>query len=56
VQYADIDEEIEKLRSKKVEITNRINMSRDFDEKEDLLLQVSAIQKQIDALERFKKK
>lgn len=56
VDYADIDEEIEKLRARKVEIVNRINMTNDFDEREDLRMQIARIQQQIDALERFKRK
>lgn len=56
MEVSDIEKEIEKLKMRRVEIVNRINTTHDFDEKEDLRLQASAIQKQIDALERFKRK
>lgn len=52
----NIDIEIEKLRMKKVEMANRINLAKDFDEKEELQLQISRIQQQIETLEKFKKK
>ncbi len=50
----DIDEEIGKLKAKKVEITNRMNLVISFDEKEELQEEMKRIQKQIDTLEKFK--
>lgn len=51
----DITEEIEKLKLKKVEITNKMNMAVSFDEKEDFKQDISRINAQIEILEKFKK-
>ncbi len=50
----DIDEEIGKLKARKVEITNKMNLITSFDEKEELQEEIKRIQKQIDTLEKFK--
>ncbi len=50
----DIDKEIEKLKARKVEITNRMNLLTSFDEKEEMQEEIKSIQKQIDTLEKFK--
>jgi len=50
----DIEEEIEKLRLKKIEITNRMNMSTTFDDKEDLKQDIGRITEQIELLEKLK--
>jgi len=50
----DIDNEIQKLKARKVEITNKMNLVISFDEKEELQEEVKRIQKQIDTLEKFK--
>ena len=52
----DIESEIEKLRLKKVELTNKLNIEYDFDEKEEIRKEVQSIQRQIDTLERYKKR
>ncbi len=52
----DIESEIEKLRLKKVELTNKLNIEYDFDEKEEIRKEVQSIQQQIDTLERYKKR
>lgn len=52
----DVDSEIEKLKTKKIEIANRINLTTDFEEKEELQREVERIQAQIDVLEKFKRK
>lgn len=49
----DIEAEIEKLKMKKIELVNRINITSEFEEKEDLQTQVDQIQKQIETLEKF---
>lgn len=54
MDVADIEEEIEKLRIKKIEITNRMNMSTSFEDKEDLKQDISRITEQIDLLEKLK--
>jgi len=53
---SEIEEEIEKLKMKKIELVSKINLTTDFDEKEELQQQVERIQNQIDTLEKFKKK
>jgi hypothetical protein len=49
----DVEEEIERLKSKKVELVNRINLVTSFDDKEEIENEVKRIQKQIDMLERM---
>lgn len=56
MQPKDIDSEIEKLKLRKVGLTSKMNVTTDFDEKEELKLDVQRIQQQIDTLEKFKKK
>jgi len=53
---ADVEREIEKLKLKKSEVTNKINLTNDFDEKETLEKQLSAINSQIKLLEKLKGK
>ncbi len=53
---ADAEREIEKLKLKKTEITNRINLTNDFDEKEGLEKQLSMVSSQIKLLEKLKGK
>lgn len=45
--------EIEKLKARKIDLSNRINLTRDSDEKEELRSQIERIQKQIETLEKF---
>lgn len=52
----DIDAEIGKLKARKLELTNKLNISDDFDEREELRLDMQRIQQQIETLEKFKKK
>ena len=49
----DIQEEIEKLEAKKIELINRINLSEDEVEKDELRKEVEKIEKQIEMLKRF---
>jgi len=49
----DIQEEIEKLEAKKIELINRINLSEDEVEKDELRKEVERIEKQIEMLKRF---
>lgn len=51
---SDIDDEIEKLKMKKVEITHWLNQSEFVDEKEEYTKELELIQKQIEVLERMK--
>jgi len=52
----DIDAEIQKLKVKKLELTNKLNVSDDFDEKEEIRNDIQRLQQQIETLEKFKKK
>ena len=52
----EFDSEIERLKMKKVELTNKFNITDDYEEKEEIKLHVQRIQHQIDTLEKFKKK
>ncbi len=52
----DIEEEVEKLKSRKVELTNRMNMTTSFDDKEELKQDIGRITAQIDLLEKLKAK
>jgi hypothetical protein len=51
---SDIEDEIEKLKIKKVDITHRINMTDFIDEKEEYMKELEIIQRQIDVLEKLK--
>ena len=51
---SDIEDEIDRLKMKKVEITHKLNMTEFVDEKEDYIKELEIIQKQIDILERLK--
>jgi hypothetical protein len=56
MQPNDLNAEIEKLKLKKVELINKISLTTDFDEREELDKQMERIQKQIETLEKFKRK
>ena len=51
---SDIDDEIERLKMKKVEIIHMLNMTEFVDEKEEYTKELEVIQKQINILERLK--
>ena len=51
---SDIDNEIEKLKMRKVEIIHKLNMTDFVDEKEEYMKELESIQKQIEVLERLK--
>lgn len=51
----ELEREIERLKMKKVELTNKMNLTISFDEKEDYMKEIEIIQKQIEVLEKFKK-
>lgn len=50
----DLEMEIEKLKTKKIELTNKLNITTDYDEKESIKEAVEELQKQIDVLEKLK--
>lgn len=51
----DITQEIEKLKLKKIELTNKMNMTVSFDDKEEFKEEIANINAQIGILEKFKK-
>jgi hypothetical protein len=52
----EIDAEIEKLKVKKVELTSKLNIAEEFEEREQLESEIARIQKQIEILEKLKTK
>jgi hypothetical protein len=52
----DITEEIEKLQVMKIELTNKMNTTVSFDDKERFKEDIANINAQIDILEKFKNK
>lgn len=49
----DLIAEIEKLKSKKIEITNKINLIDNFEEKEDMRRSLELIENQIEILRKM---
>jgi len=49
----DVEVEIENLKLKKVDLTNRMNITDDYDEKESMKETIEKIQKQIEILEKL---
>ena len=52
----EIDAEIEKLKVKKVELTSKMNIAEEFEEREQLESEIARIQRQIEILEKLKTK
>ena len=52
----DIDGEIDKLKYKKIELANRLNMAISFEDKEEIKLEIQRVQNQIETLEKYKGK
>ena len=52
----DIDGDIDKLKYKKIELANKLNISISFEDKEEIKLEIQRVQNQIDTLERYKNK
>ncbi|MFH0711227.1 MAG: hypothetical protein V1944_01480 [Candidatus Aenigmatarchaeota archaeon] len=52
----DVEREIEKLKLKKVEITNRLNLTDDFELHDELERQTATINDQIRTLEKLRQK
>ncbi len=52
----NVDDEIDKLKVKKIELTNRMNTIIGFDDKELLKQEIGRIDNQISILEKYKKK
>jgi hypothetical protein len=49
----DVKDEVDKLRARRLELTNRMNMTTSFDEKEVIREDLDRIKRQIDVLERM---
>jgi len=52
----ELDAEIEKLKAKKIELTTKLNLAEEFEEKEQLESEIAKIQQQIEILEKLKSK
>jgi hypothetical protein len=52
----EVDAEIEKLKVKKVELTSKLNLVEEFEEKEQIEDEIARIQRQIEILEKLKSK
>ena len=52
----DIDGDIDKLKYKKIELANRLNIAISFEDKEEIKLEIQRVQNQIDTLEKYKNK
>jgi hypothetical protein len=52
----DVEREIEKLKLKKVEITNKLNMTDDFELHDSLEREVARINDQMRTLEKLRQK
>jgi SMC interacting uncharacterized protein involved in chromosome segregation len=48
-----VNAEVENLKLKKLELTNKMNLTSDFEEKEELESQIKILQNQIETLEKF---
>lgn len=49
----DLNSEIEKLKARRVELSGKVNITKDTDEKEELKQEISRLQMQIETLEKF---
>jgi hypothetical protein len=56
VSPKDVEEEIEKLKMMKVEIANKMNLTTDYDEREEMRENMERLQGQIEILEKVKSK
>jgi uncharacterized protein YicC (UPF0701 family) len=49
----DVNEEIDRLKARKVELSNKMNMVTSFDEKDELKEEIGRLNAQIATLERL---
>ena len=54
MEKQDVQEEVERLKARKVELVNKMNLLQSFDEKEEMQNEIDRIQKQIETLEKFR--
>ena len=50
----DVNGEVDRLKARKVELSNRMNMTTSFDDKEDIKEEIGRLNAQIAMLEKFK--
>lgn len=50
----DVDEEIDRLKARKVALSNRMNMTTSFDEKDELKEEIDRLNAQIATLEKMR--
>ncbi|MCX6820585.1 MAG: hypothetical protein NT016_01395 [Candidatus Aenigmarchaeota archaeon] len=50
---SDVDEEVDRLKARKVELSNRMNMTTSFDDKDELKEDIIRLDAQIATLERL---
>jgi hypothetical protein len=50
----EIEDEIKRLKSRKIELLGKLNLTHDFDEKERYEMEIERIDKQIKLLEKMK--
>ena len=54
VMRNDVNEEIDRLKARKVELSQRMNTSTSFDDKDELKEEIERLNAQIAMLEKFK--
>jgi len=50
----DVNGEVDRLKTRKVELSNRMNMTTSFDDKEEIKEEIDRLNAQIAMLEKFK--
>ena len=50
----DVNEEVDRLKARKVELSNRMNMTTSFDEKDELKEEIGRLNSQISTLEKLR--
>jgi hypothetical protein len=50
----DVEEEIEKLKMRRIELTTEMNSAYDYEEREELKGELEKLQRQIEVLEKLK--
>ncbi len=51
----DLSSELDKMKSRRVELATKMNITRDESEKQEIRDEIERLQKQIDTLEKFYK-
>ena len=53
MMISDVNEEVDRLKARKVELSNRMNMTTSFDDKDELKEDIIRLDAQIATLERM---